>query len=384
VRWDRVYGEARAIIDELGVKLDPRTPVYQLGIADRQLIEIAKAISSRARVLILDEPTAVLSSREIDALFEILRRLRERGVALMLISHKLDEIRDITDRVVVLRDGERVAERRTADVTVPELIHLMVGREISDLFPAVESHPGEVRLRVEGLTRRGYFEDVSFSVRAGEILGFAGLVGAGRTEVAQTLFGIDSADAGEITLDGLRFAPQSPRHAIRCGLAYLPENRLTHGLVPKMRVPLNMTMSIWSRLATWFGFFRTREMLRRTDELARRVELQAGRVNQMASTLSGGNQQKLLLARWAVADVALLLVDEPTRGVDIGAKVSILETLRSLAERGLAVIVVSSELEDLEEVCDRVLVMRHGRMVGTLVRGSDELSVDAMLGLSFQ
>ena len=240
VRWRDLYEEAEATLDELGVEVDVRTPVYQLGIADRQLIEIAKSLSTGARVLVLDEPTAVLSSREIDRLFEIVRTLRSRGVAMMFISHKLDEIREITDRVVVMRDGARVAERSSKEVAVSELIRLMVGREIADLYPARPSSPGDVMLEVTGLGRDGYFDDITFAVRRGEIVGFAGLVGAGRTELAQSLFGIDPIDRGEIRLDGLRFVPQSPRHAVKRGVAYLPENRLVNGLVPTMRVPLNI------------------------------------------------------------------------------------------------------------------------------------------------
>lgn len=366
VRWGDLYAQAQQVLDELGVKLDARTSVYQLGIADRQLIEIAKALSSGARVLILDEPTAVLSAREIDALFEIVRRLRARGVALMFISHKLDEVRQITDRIVVMRDGRRVAERLNREVTIPELIRLMVGREISDLFPARPANPGEPVLEVRGLTRAGYFEDVSFSVRRGEIVGFAGLVGAGRTEVAQAIFGVDPIDRGEIRLDGLRFVPQSPRHAIKCGVAYLPENRLVHGLVPTMRVPLNMTMSIWPKLVGWLGVFRTREMRRRTHELARRVELQAGRINELVSKLSGGNQQKVVLGKWLAASPCVLILDEPTHGIDVGTKSEVLRIVAELAGSGVAVMLISSEMEEVRAMSTRLIVMRQGRIAAEL------------------
>ncbi len=371
VRWSDVYARAGEVLRELGVEIDVRTPVFQLGIADRQLIEIVKSLSTGARVLILDEPTAVLSSREIDRLFGIIRTLRARGVALVFISHKLDEIREITDRVLVMRDGRRVDERSSADTPVSELIRLMVGREISDLYPARPNAPGDVMLEVKGLGRDGYFEDISFTVRRGEIVGFAGLVGAGRTEVAQAIFGIDPIDRGTITLDGLTFVPQSPRHAVRCGVAYLPENRLVHGLVPTMGVPLNMTMSIWPTLVNRFGVFRTREMNRRAQELAQRVELQAGRIDQLVSTLSGGNQQKVVLAKWLAASPRLLILDEPTHGIDVGTKAEVLRIVCELAAGGVAIMLISSELEEVRAVSTRVIVMREGRLAGSFQGGVD-------------
>ncbi len=375
VDWTSLYERARETLDELGVELDVRVPVSHLGVADRQLIEIAKALGAGARVLILDEPTAVLSSREIDRLFGIVHKLRERGVALMFISHKLDEIQAMTDRVVVMRDGQRVAERVTAEASVPELIHLMVGREMSSLFPERPTSPGKVLLEVDGLSRDGYFEDISFSVRAGEILGFAGLVGAGRTEVAQAIFGVDKIDSGTITLDGLPFTPKSPRHAVNCGVAYLPENRLVNGLVPSMGVPLNMTMSIWPKLVNRFGMFRTGEMQRRAEELARRVELQSGRINQLVSTLSGGNQQKVVLAKWLAASPRVLILDEPTHGIDVGTKAEVLGIVADLARSGVAVILISSELEEVRAMSTRLLVMREGRVVAEFDGEADSAAV---------
>jgi rhamnose transport system ATP-binding protein len=377
IDWNHLYGLARETLDEMGVELDVRVPVSQLGVADRQLIEIAKALGAGARVLILDEPTAVLSSREIDRLFGIVRKLRDRGVALMFISHKLDEIKAITDKVVVMRDGQRVAERDTASTSIGELIRLMVGREISSLFPERPTSPGKTVLEVNGLSRDGYFEDISFTVRAGEILGFAGLVGAGRTEVAQAIFGVDRIDRGTIELDGLPFKPKSPRHAVNCGVAYLPENRLVNGLVPTMGVPLNMTMSIWPKLVNRFGMFRTREMQRRAEELARRVELQSGRINQLVSTLSGGNQQKVVLAKWLAASPRLLILDEPTHGIDVGTKAEVLRIVAELAGTGVAVILISSELEEVRAMSTRLLVMREGRLAGEFAGDVDSSTVMA-------
>ena len=371
VDWRALYASASATLSELGVELDVRTPVSHLGVADRQLVEIAKALGAGARVLILDEPTAVLSSREIEQLFGIVRRLRDRGVALMFISHKLDEIQAITDRVVVMRDGQWVAERKTAEASVGELIRLMVGREMGSLFPERPASPGDVVLEVSGLSREGYFDDVSFSVRAGEIVGFAGLVGAGRTDVAQAIFGIDPIDRGSIKLGGLAFTPKSPRHAVSCGVAYLPENRLVNGLVPSMGVPLNMTMSIWPKLVNRLGVFRSQEMRRRAAELARRVELQAGRIDQLVSTLSGGNQQKVVLAKWLAASPRVLILDEPTHGIDVGTKAEVLSIVADLARTGVAVILISSELEEVCAMSTRLLVMRAGRLVAEFEGDAD-------------
>jgi rhamnose transport system ATP-binding protein len=363
VAWGSIYERARAILEQLRVPIDPHTPVHQLRVADRQLVEIAKALSTGAQVLILDEPTAVLSSREVDALFTIVHGLKERGVAILFISHRLEEVRRWTDRVVVLRDGQQVITCATQDVTIPDLIHYMVGREISSLYPKGPTTPGDVILEVRSLTRRGYFEDVSFTLRRGEILGFAGLVGAGRTEVAQALFGIDRIEAGQIILADYPFRPRSPHHAISCGLAYLPENRLVHGLVPGMSIPLNVTMAIWRKLSR-LGVFRSALMNRTTDTLARRVRLQPGRRDRVVRALSGGNQQKVVLAKWLAADPKVLILDEPTHGIDVGAKADVLAIISELARAGVGIILISSEMEEVRSMSDRLIVMRMGRITG--------------------
>ncbi len=363
VDWARIYAGTAQALDELGIELDPHRPVYQLGIADRQLIEISRSLLSGARVLILDEPTAVLSSREIDRLFSLLASLRSRGVGLVFISHKLDEVMAITDRVNVLRDGELIATRPTADVSVPELVRLMVGRQIDDYYPTPPASGGEVVLEVKSLSRRGYFEDVSFSLRRGEILGLAGLVGAGRTEVAEVLFGVQQADSGTVLLEGLPYLARSPRQAIRCGLAYLPENRLANGLVPGMRVPFNMTMSVWPQIAGRLGRFRSRLMHRQAADLAVKVQLQADRLDQLSSSLSGGNQQKVVLGKWLATQPRVLVLDEPTHGIDVGTKAEVLSIVAELARSGVAVIFISSELEEVRAMSTRLLVMRAGRVV---------------------
>jgi len=364
VSWRAMYERARPLLDQLDVHIDPHTPVHQLRVAERQLVELAKALSFGAEILILDEPTAVLSAREVDSLFRIVQHLKARGVAILFISHRLEEVRQWTDRVIVLRDGQKVAELATADATIPDLIRHMVGREIGMLYPKQPVKPGDVVLEVRGLTHRGFFEDVSFTLRRGEILGFAGLVGAGRTELAQSLFGIDPIDAGEMRLAGYPFRPRSPRHAIRCGLAYLPENRFVHGLVPTMTIPLNSTMSIW-QILSWLGIFRDVMVNRKADEMTRRVRLQPGRRDRIVSVLSGGNQQKVVLAKWLAADPKVLILDEPTHGIDVGAKADILAIISELARAGVGIMLISSEMEEVRAMSDRLIVMRKGRVAGT-------------------
>jgi len=375
IAWRQMDKEARVLLAQLDLPIDPQTPVYQLRVAERQLVEIAKALSSGARLLILDEPTAVLSAREVDALYTIVRGLKARGVTILFISHRLEEVYQWTDRVIVLRDGQKVAEKPTKDVTIPELIRDMVGREIATLYPKQPAKIGDTILEVKGLTHRGYFEDVSFALRQGEILGFAGLVGAGRTELAQSLFGIDPIDSGQITLAGYPFHPRSPRHAISCGLAYLPENRLVHGLVPTMTIPLNMTMSVWKRLLTLLGVLPTGRMNRLTDTLSRRVRLQAGRRDRLVSALSGGNQQKVVLSKWLAVEPRVLILDEPTHGIDVGAKADILTIISDLAQAGVGILFISSEMEEVRSMCNRLVVMREGHVAGIFASPVDSKTI---------
>lgn len=363
VDWAEMYRRAEEVFVEIGIELDVRAPVYQLGIADRQLIEIAKSLISGARVLILDEPTSVLSSREVDSLFSLLRSLRTRGISLVFVSHKLDEVTALTDRVVVLRDGVLISERATADVSIPDMVRMMCGREVGDLYPTISRASGDVILEVTNLNRPGYFQNVSFNLCRGEILGLAGLVGAGRTELAEAIFGITPAQSGTMIIDGHPYMAKSPRHAISCGIAYLPEDRLGNGLVSGMRVPLNMTMTVWSSIANKFGRFRTRVMYRRAAGLAERVQLQAGRLNELTSSLSGGNQQKVVLGKWLATEPRILILDEPTHGIDVGTKAEVLGMVAELAKTGVAVIMISSELEEVRAMSTRLLVMREGSIV---------------------
>ncbi|HZO50478.1 MAG TPA: sugar ABC transporter ATP-binding protein [Gaiellaceae bacterium] len=382
VDWRRMRSSVARLLDELGVDFGPDTPVRGLGVADRQLLEIAKALSTDARLLIMDEPTAALSPHEVERLFATVRQLRGRGVAIVFISHRLNEVTAIADSVTVLRDGRHVATQPATQLTEAEIVRLMVGRSLDALFPKEEAEIGEVVLRAEGLTRRGVFSDVSFELRRGEIVGLAGFVGAGRSEVARAIFGIDRLDAGRVWIRGRRFRPRSPRAALRRGLAYLPEDRLQQGLVQTMPIATNLSMAVLPEL-TPGGVLRPR----REQALARRfmeeLRIKATSPAQPVRSLSGGNQQKVVLSKWLAAEPSILVLDEPTHGVDVGTKADVHRTISRLAAAGLSILLVSSELLEVLGMSDRVLVMREGRLVAELPRAeaSEERIVQAAAGV---
>jgi rhamnose transport system ATP-binding protein len=370
------------LLEELGVDFGPDTPVRGLGVADRQLMEIAKALSSSARLLIMDEPTAALSPNEVDNLFVTVRRLRERGVAIVFISHRLEEVASLADTVTVLRDGRHVATRPAGQLPHGEIVRLMVGRSLDALFPKEEAEIGDVVLRAEGLASRGVFSDISFDLRRGEIVGLAGFVGSGRTEVARAIFGIDRLDAGRLWIDGRRFRPSSPRAALRRGLAYLPEDRLNQGLVQPMSVAANTSLAVLPEL-TPAGLLRPR----REQALARRfmeeLRIKATSPAQVVRSLSGGNQQKVVLSKWLAAEPRILILDEPTHGVDVGTKADVHRTISHLAAGGLTILLISSELLEILGMSDRVLVMREGRLAAELSRAeaTEERIIQAAAGM---
>ncbi len=382
VDWRAMRTEASRILRELGADFAPDTPVRGLGVADRQLLEIARALTSSARLLIMDEPTAALSPHEVDKLFATGRRLRERGVAVVFISHRLEEVDAIADTVTVLRDGRHIATRPAAGLSQAEIIRLMVGRSLDALFPKEESEVGDVVLRARGLTHRGVFSNVSFDLHRGEIVGLAGFVGAGRTEVARSIFGIDRLDAGELWIDGSRFRPRSPRAALRRGLAYLPEDRLQQGLVQPMSIAVNASMAVLPRL-TPGGILRPR----RERSLARRfmeqLSIRATSPAQIVRSLSGGNQQKVVLSKWLAAEPGILILDEPTHGVDVGTKADVHQAISHLAANGLTILLISSELPEILGMSDRVLVMREGRLVAEFPRdaATQERIIEAASGV---
>jgi rhamnose transport system ATP-binding protein len=377
-RIDRraMHDEVQALLDRLGVKLDAERPVRGLSIADQQIVEIAKALSFDARILIMDEPTAALSGPEVERLFGVVRTLRDHGSAVLFISHRLEEVFALCDTVTVMRDGEVVHDCATADIDADELVRRMVGRDISALFPKEDAEIGATVLEVHRLTREGVFTDISFEVRAGEIVALAGLVGAGRSEVARAVFGIDRADGGRVMVDGQELPPGQPTRAMRAGIGLVPEDRRQQGLVMDLSVERNATMTRTRKLAR-AGIIRSAAERALASEWATRLQLKYHRMADPVGTLSGGNQQKVVLAKWLATEPKVLIVDEPTRGIDVGTKAEVHRLLSELAGRGLAILMISSELPEVLGMADRVLVMHEGRLTGELSR--DEATEEAVV-----
>ncbi|MFB7183994.1 sugar ABC transporter ATP-binding protein [Streptomyces sp. NPDC056230] len=356
------------LMRRLGVDLSPDRPARGLSIADQQIVEIAKALSFDARVLIMDEPTAALTGGETARLFSVVRTLRDQGAAVLFISHRLDEIFELCERVTTLRDGHLISSGPLTGLTEDDLVRRMVGRDLEDLYPKQDAAVGDVALSVGRLTREGVFRDVSFEVRRGEIVALAGLVGAGRTEVAQAVFGVDRADTGEVRVAGTVLRPGSPAAAMAAGLALVPEDRRQRGLVMELSIERNIGL-------TGLGEVRRGGLVRRALEHERaadwavRLRLKYSRLADAVGVLSGGNQQKVVLAKWLATEPSVLIVDEPTRGIDVGTKAEVHRLLSSLAADGLAVLMISSDLPEVIGMADRVLVMREGRLVAELPRG---------------
>jgi rhamnose transport system ATP-binding protein len=366
IDWGGMRRAAEALFKQLDVHFDVGAPVRGLSMADQQLIEIAKSLSVDARVLILDEPTASLSAHEVDRLFTIVRRLRDRGVSVLFVSHRLDEVFDLCDRATVFRDGRHVITTATSELTTADLVRHMVGRTVS-LFPKVDTPIGDVLLEVNDLTRVGVFRDVSFSVRAGEIVGFAGLVGAGRTEVARVLFGIDRRDAGDLRLGDTPVDFASPSAAMHAGIAYLPEDRHQEGLVLDFTIAQNVTLPILQRLFPRFLIKAAAERKVARD-YTEQFNVRMTGVDQLVGALSGGNQQKVVLAKWLASKPKILILDEPTRGIDIGAKVEVHRIISELAASGLGIVLISSDLPEVLAMSDRIIVLHEGRITAEIPR----------------
>ena len=377
VRWGARRDRARRLLDRIGATIDPDAEVRTLSMPEQQLVEIARSVGAEAKILILDEPTASLADREVDRLFGVIADLKAQGVGLLYISHRLEELPRIADRVSALRDGAMVGTRAMDAVDRPTLIRMMVGRELGSVFPKVAVEPGAVALRVEGLTcRAAGVHDVSFEVRRGEMLGLAGLIGSGRTELAGVLFGLTPADSGRIEVDGAEVAIESPTAAITAGIAYVPEDRRHHGVIPELSVAANATLATLDRVATLGWLRRGRERIV-AEGLVRRFGVKAASVAAAVATLSGGNQQKVALARWIEAGPKILILDEPTQGVDVGSKAEIHRIMGELAAAGLAIVMISSELPEILGMSDRVAVVRGGTIVATLDRA--EATADSIL-----
>jgi rhamnose transport system ATP-binding protein len=367
VDWSAMERDSQRLLDELEVDLPADRPVRGLGVADRQLLEIAKALSANARLLIMDEPTAALSPQEVDRLFSRVTRLRERAVAILFVSHRLDEVSAIADVVTVLRDGRHIATRPAAQLSHGDMVKLMVGRPLEQLFPKAQTQVREMALQVRGFTRLGVFNDVEFEVRRGEIVGLAGFVGAGRSEVARSLFGIDPYDHGHVLIDARPFRPKSPRSALARGLAYLPEDRLGQGLVQIMSIASNITMAILPRL-TPGGLLRPRAEVSLARRFMEQLRIKAASPSEKVQTLSGGTQQKVVLAKWLATEPRVLILDEPTRGVDVGTKADVHRLVSRLAADGLGILLISSDLPEVLAMSDRIVVMREGRTVAEFSR----------------
>lgn len=372
--------QTQALLSKLNIRLPADRMVGELSIASQQMVEIAKAVSWNADVVIMDEPTSALTEGEVGHLFTIIRDLRAQGKAIVYISHKMDEIFTITDEVSVFRDGSWVGSDRTDSYTRQSLITQMVGRELTQLFPKFNNAIGEEVLTVRHLSRQDAFEDVSFSVRRGEILGVAGLVGAGRSEVMETLFGMAQADSGEVLIDGVPVTIDSPATAIEKGMAFLIEDRKKSGLFLVLSVLENMSIVNMPEYSSKGGFVSHVQMAQDCMEQIRRLNIKTPTMDQIINNLSGGNQQKVLIARWLLAQPKILILDEPTRGIDVGAKAEIYRLISELANRGVAVIMVSSELPEILGMSDRVMVMHEGRITGIL--NKEEADQETIMSLA--
>jgi len=382
IRWSQRRDRARRLLDRIGASIDPEADVRRLTMPEQQLVEIARALGAEARILILDEPTASLSDTEVENLFRVIRELKGHGVGMIYISHRLEELPQIADRVTALRDGVLVGTRRMEEVTRADLIRLMVGRELSAVFPKTAVEQGGVVLDVRGLgCRTSGVHGVSLQVRAGEILGLAGLVGAGRTELARVLFGLTPADQGAIRLHGKPVAIDTPGRAVALGVAYVPEDRRRHGVILEMSVATNTSLATLRAVSAYglIDFGRERWL---AAQFVERLGIKTASIETPVGNLSGGNQQKVALARWLAAEPAVLILDEPTQGVDVGAKAEIHRLMVELAGRGLAIIMISSELPEILGMSDRIAVMHGGTIVGTLdrARATQETIMELALG----
>jgi monosaccharide-transporting ATPase len=384
IDWRRMNRDATAILERFGIHVDVTRPLLSLNVAVQQMVAIARAVSFQARLVVMDEPTSSLDEREVATLFEVIRQLKRDGVSVVFVSHRLDDLYAVCDRVTIMRDGETVEERAIGDISRLELVAKMLGRDLNEVrrsgstsFAPGSHHAEEQLLDANDLKRGRALQGASVTVRAGEIVGLAGLLGSGRTETARAIFGADALDAGTVRVGGRVTNFSSPRDAVRAGIGFSPEDRKTDGIVPWMSVRENLTLALLPRL-TRAGVVDSRRQRAIVDRFIARLGIKTSSPDQPIRELSGGNQQKVLLARWLCTDPRLLILDEPTRGIDVGAKGEIQALINELADAGLGVLMISSELDELTEGCDRVVVMRDGRSVAEL--GRDEVTQGAIIG----
>lgn len=376
LKTKQMNAEAKKILSALGLDEDVKTLTGELSVGKQQIIEIAKAMSSNAEVIIMDEPTAALTDREIESLFETIKGLQANGVSFVYISHRMEEIFSICDRITILRDGDFVGVKKIRETSFDEIVQMMVGRQLGERFPARNSAIGEVKLAAQGLTRNGCFEDISFELRKGEVLGISGLMGAGRTEVVQSLFGYRKLNKGSLVLDGKPVKIKNPQQAIKLGLGYVTEDRKSEGLIVEFSVKENLSLTNFQKVSS-NGILNTRNEKELYESMVERLGVRVSGPEQAAKSLSGGNQQKVVIAKWLGIEPEVLILDEPTRGVDVGAKKEIYNIINELAERGVAILMISSELPEIIGMADRVLVMHEGNLMAELSK--DEMTQEKIM-----
>lgn len=376
--YARMNQEAHDVMETLGNDLDEKTICANLGMGVQQMVEIARAIQLKAKLIIMDEPTSSLGEKEVAQLMETVRKLKRDGIAILFVSHKLEELFQLCDRVTVMRDGEHVCTEKIEDLDNERLINAMVGRTLDNLFPKETAPRGDVALKVSGLNSIGVLRDISFVAYGGEILGFAGLVGAGRTETMRAIFGADSKDSGEIYIKGKKVNIKSPKDAIREGIAFLTEDRKNQGLILKQTIKNNLILASMKRFSRR-GFLDDQEIVRSGEELIEKLKIKTPSIHEITGQLSGGNQQKVIIGKWANVEADIYIFDEPTRGIDVGAKVEVYKVMNNLVKQGKCVIMVSSELPEILGMSDRVIVMRDGRIMGEIDRNTEYFSQGSIM-----
>ena len=384
VDWTKAFRQAEAILSSIGfIGINVRQTVRQLSVSHQQMVEIAKAVANQRRILILDEPSAVLSQEELTRLFALMRQLKQEKTLILYISHRLDEVFEIADRITVLKDGQLVGTVKPQESDQNQLIKMMVGRTLGEIFPVRNPHKAEVALEVRNLSREGDFSDISFSLKQGEILGMFGLVGSGRTQVARCIFGAEPITAGEILLNGKSIHPKSPRQAVMAGIALLTEDRKRDGLVMNCTIRDNASLASLTSLSRW-GVINRIKQEAQVKQMIKDLDVRPPLIDRLASHLSGGNQQKLVLAKWLMTQARVLILDEPTRGVDVATKVEIYHIINDLARDGMGILLISSELPEILGMSDRALVMREGHIVGEFARAqaNEEKILSSAAGVS--
>jgi methyl-galactoside transport system ATP-binding protein/inositol transport system ATP-binding protein len=374
----KMYDLTKEYLREIELEEDPTALMASLTVAKMQMVEIAKAVSHNSKLIIMDEPTSALTEKEIRQLFSIMRKLKAQGKSIIFISHKLDEIYEIADRITVYRDGNYIGSENAAELPVNRLINMMVGRDVKELFPKIPCQIGEVKLEVKNLSNRKYFRDVSFTVRRGEILGIAGLVGAGRTEVVETIFGMRPHIGGEIFVGGRKVEIHTPADAIKCGMAWLTEDRRGSGIFPMLGVELNIAIATIPRFLNKIGLIREAQLGKACEEYVRKVQIKTPNLSQHVENLSGGNQQKVLVARWLMTTPEILFLDEPTRGIDVLTKSEIHRLISTLAKEGKSIVMISSELPEIMGMSDRIMIMHQGKVTG-IVENSKSLTQEELM-----